>query len=104
MANDQDDDFDAAARKILPPARLEKLRALRKRVRAELAPSAAANIRSMPGERAAVEINARIRQYLEEAAKLLTREEFQTLFGFAPGENIELVDPNMVGSNLVARR
>ena len=100
MTNDQDDDFDAAARKFLPPHRFEELKSLRKRLQRDLATSAAANIRSMPGERAADAINARINQYLNEVAKLLTREEFQSLFGLAPGENIELLDPNMVGADL----
>jgi hypothetical protein len=104
MGTDQDDEFDAAARNILPPARFEELKSLRRRMQVELAATSAIDIRSLPGERAAAQVNARINQYLENAATLLTREEFQTLFGFPPGENIELVDPNMLGSDLGASR
>jgi hypothetical protein len=35
--------------------------------------------------------------YVREVAKLLSRSEFESLFGFPPEQRIELVDPNMVG-------
>lgn len=99
MTDDNDDDFDKDARRILPPGRFAELKALRERLGAELQISAEAKINLMPGEQAAAEINVAINIYLGEVAKLLTRSEFESLFGFPPEQPIELVDRKMVGSD-----
>ena len=97
MTDDHDDDFDKDARRILPPARFAELKALRERFGGELALGAEAKINSMPGGQAAAEINEAINTYLREVAKLLSRSEFESLFGFSPDQPIELIDQNMVG-------
>ena len=97
MTEDHDDDFDKDARRILPPARFAELKALREQFGAELALGAEAKINSMPGGQAAAEINEAINAYLREVAKLLSRNEFESLFGFSPDQPIELIDQNMVG-------
>lgn len=99
MSGNQDDDFDKEAQKILPPDRYEKLKALRKRIGGNLEHTADMKINLMPGEQAATEINDSINNYLQEVSKLLSPNEFETLFGFPPDQSIELVDPNVVGSN-----
>jgi hypothetical protein len=96
MTDHDDDDFDKEARRILPPARFSELKALRERLGAELQISAEAKIKLMPGEQAAAEINIAINLYLHEVAKLLSRSEFESLFGFPPEQPIELVDRKMV--------
>ena len=97
MTDDPDDDFDKDARRILPPARFAELKALREQFGAELQLGAEAKIDLLPGKQAAAEINDAINMYLREVAKLLSRSEFESLFGFPPEQRIELVDPNMVG-------
>jgi hypothetical protein len=96
MTDDNDDDFDKDARRILPPARFAELKALRERYGAELQLEAKAKINLRPGEQAAAEINVAINIYLHEVAKLLSRSEFESLFGFPPEQSIELVDRKMV--------
>jgi hypothetical protein len=97
MTDNPDDDFDKDARRILPPARFAELKALREQFGAELQLGAEAKIDLLPGKQAAVEINDAVNMYLREVAKLLSRSEFESLFGFPPEQRIELVDPNMVG-------
>jgi hypothetical protein len=99
MTDDPDDDFDKDARRILPPARFAELKALREQFGAELQGGAETKIDRLPSKQAADEINEAINMYLREVAKLLSRSEFESLFGFPPEKRIELVDPNMVGSD-----
>lgn len=99
MTGDQDDRFDKDAQKLLSPARYKKLKALRKKIGSDLERSSDMKINLMSAEQAATEINESINNYLQEVSKLLTPGEFETLFGFAPDQSIELVDPNMGGSN-----
>jgi hypothetical protein len=99
MTDNDDDDFDKDARRILPPARFAELKALRERFGAELELSAKAKINLTPGEQAAAEINVAINIYLHEVAKLLSKSEFESLFGFPPEQPIELLDRKMVGSD-----
>jgi hypothetical protein len=99
MTDDSDDDFDKDARRILPPDRFAKLKALREQFGVELQLGAEAKIDRLPSKQAAAEINDAINMYLREVAKLLSRSEFESLFGFSPEQRIELVDPDMVGSD-----
>ena len=99
MTDDPDDDFDKDARRILPPGRFAELKALREQFGAELQRGAETKIDPLPSKQAADEINEAINLYLREVAKLLSRSEFESLFGFPPEQRIELVDPNMVVSD-----
>jgi hypothetical protein len=44
------------------------------------------------GQPSAEALNARNQHMLDEAAKLLGPENFKSIFGFSPGEKIDLVD------------
>jgi hypothetical protein len=99
MTDNPDDDFDKDARRILPPARFAELKALREQFGAELQRGAETKIDRLPSKQAADEINEAINMYLREVAKLLSRSEFESLFGFPPEQRIELVDSNMVRSD-----
>jgi hypothetical protein len=87
------DDFEERARKVLKtrdPKLLSDLLALRTdvhRFAAQRWPGLDA-----PGE---VTLNARNQHLLDEAAKLLGPEKFKEVFGFSPGERINLVDPQI---------
>lgn len=104
MTENQDDDFDKDAKRVLPSARYAELKGLRDRFGAELAHAAEGKIRLMPGKNAAAEINEAINTYLHEVAKLLSSSEFEALFGFPPDQSIELLDKNMVGFDTGANR
>lgn len=88
------DDFADRARAVLgnDPERLSALLALRGNVQTYL--SAA-----IPGFTAptAEMLNARNQHLLDQAALLLEPAQFQQLFGIAPGERIDLVDPDKAG-------
>jgi hypothetical protein len=40
-------------------------------------------------------LNARNQHLLDQAAQLLGPEKFEKIFGFPPGQKVDLVDPNM---------
>ena len=83
------DDFEARARKILglgDPKLLDLLK-LRSDVHQFVAPAWPG-----AGQPSAEALNARNQHMLDEAAKLLGPENFKSIFGFSPGEKIDLVD------------
>ncbi len=87
------DDFEARAREILAaedPRLLADLLALRTDV-------LRFNAQRWPGVTApnAETLNARNQHLLDQAAKLLGPEKFQAIFGFAPDQKMNLVDPTV---------
>lgn len=101
MAAVADDEFERRAREVLngPEAseRLQRLLDLRR-----------ATLRTGEGMRSrvqndmvapsAAELNAHYNEVLRQAASILTFAEYRELFGFEPGEVVNLVDPEMVAS------
>ncbi|MBL8589844.1 MAG: hypothetical protein JNK46_15030 [Methylobacteriaceae bacterium] len=89
MGPDMQDEFEKRAQAALggsEPERLQRLLALRER--------AQVGMRSMVAQRTGLDVeglNARNQAVLNEAAQLLTAAQFQEIFGFAPGEKINLV-------------
>ena len=83
------DDFEVRAREVLG-ANDTKLQDLL-RLRADVRQFAA---RAWPGtgQPSADALNARNQHMLDEAARLLRPDEFKLIFGFSPGEKIDLVD------------
>ena len=47
------------------------------------------------GQPSAEALNARNQHLLNEAAKLLPKDQFEAIFGFPPGETIDLVDKSV---------
>lgn len=86
------DDFEEHARSVLAdnPARLAQLLTLRGQVQSFAAQAGPALV--PPG---ADYLNERNQHLLNQAAALLSADEFQRIFGIAPGERIDLVDPNV---------
>ena len=86
------DDFETRAREILQgedPRLLAELLALRAATQGFAA-------QRWPGlPHSADVLNARNRHLLDQAARLLGPERFERLFGFAPNEVINLVDPTI---------
>ena len=87
------DDFEARAREVLgsvDPKLLGDLLALRADVHRFVA-------QRWPGFAApnAETLNARNQHLLDQAAQLLGPEKFEKIFGFPPGQKVDLVDPNM---------
>jgi hypothetical protein len=87
------DDFEARAREVLAPEDpklLNDLLALRADVHRFSA-------QRWPGftEPSAEALNARNQHMLEQAALLLGPEKFERIFGFAPSQRVDLVDPSM---------
>ena len=90
---DLPDDFETRAREVLgaeDPKQLSDLLALR----SEITRFAAQKWPGFTPPDAAT-LNARNQYLLEQAAKLLGREKFIAIFGFEPGQKIDLVDPNI---------
>lgn len=89
------DDFRDHAREVLAddPDKLQALMALRGEIQSFL------SLR-VPGflPPDAALLNARNQHMLEQAALLLGPEKFTELFGIAPGERIDLVDPDMAAA------
>lgn len=87
-----EDDFDLAARRELQdePDLLRGLLALKGQVHTF-------NAQAVPGflPPSASTLNARNQHLLNQAALLLGPERFERLFGIAPGERIDLVEPGM---------
>ncbi len=87
------DDFEKRAREVIgnEPKLLADLLALR----AETQRFAA---QKWPGVAppSAATINARNQHLIDQAAKLLGPEKFTAIFGFSPGQKIDLVDPNIL--------
>ncbi len=84
----------------LPPLKKERLDALRNEFRERLQP-----MRGVAQERnVAGDVNGLINAMLAEAAKLLTVEEFRSVFGVEPGQHVNLVDPRMAGESVRPRR
>ena len=83
------DDFEARAREILGPSDPKLLDLMR--LRSDVHQFAG---RAWPGagQPSAEALNARNQHMLDEAAKLLGPEHFKSIFGFSPGEKIDLVD------------
>jgi hypothetical protein len=87
------DDFETRAREVLDqqnPKLLADLLALRSEVNRFAA-------QKWPGfaPPSAEVLNARNQHLIEQAAKLLGRENFIEIFGFSPDEMTNLVDPNI---------
>ena len=87
------DDFEVRAREVLgsvDPKLLGDLLALRADVHRFVA-------QRWPGFAApnAETLNARNQHLLDQAAQLLGPEKFEKIFGFPPGQKVDLVDPNM---------
>lgn len=87
------DDFEAHAREVLKhddPKLLSDLLSLRADVQRFSA-------QRWPGVTApdAATLNARNRHMLGQAAKLLGPQRFEAIFGFAPDQKIDLVDPSI---------
>lgn len=87
------DDFEARAREVLEgddPQALGKLLELRADVHRFTA-------QRWPGfaEPNAEVLNARNQHMLDQAAQLLGPEKFESIFGFPPGQKVELVRPDM---------
>lgn len=94
------DEFEKRARDVLgakAPEKLEALLSLHKK-------SLRTDYREFSGN--AVALNARNQAVLDEAAQLLGPKHFRAVFGFAPDEKINLVDPAQMKSagRLPARR
>jgi hypothetical protein len=70
------------------------LLALRRRVREEQL-ALRKTILNNAGTPSANALNQRNQAYLRSAAALLTSAEFEAVFGFAPGQTINLVDPSI---------
>lgn len=84
------DDFQLHAREVLGDDR-EQLDALMA-LRGEMQSFMALRVPGFVGPTAAM-LNERNQHMLEQAALLLGPERFEALFGVAPGERVELVDP-----------
>jgi hypothetical protein len=87
------DDFETRAREVLGdenPKLLADLLALR----SETTRFAAQKWPGFAPPNAAT-LNARNQHLIEQAAKLLGPEKFTAIFGFAPDQKIDLVDPNI---------
>ena len=87
------DDFEARAREVLGdenPKLLADLLTLRSETHRFAA-------QKWPGftPPSAATLNARNQHLIEQAAKLLGPEKFTAIFGFAPDQKIDLVDPNI---------
>jgi hypothetical protein len=85
------DDFERRAREVLSddPKRLADLLALREETNRFAA-------QKWPGSPpSAATLNSRNQHLIEQAAKLLGPEKFTAIFGFAPDQKIDLVDPNI---------
>ncbi|MBI5113855.1 MAG: hypothetical protein HZA68_17955 [Rhodovulum sp.] len=86
------DDFEARAREVLAgqPDTLANLLALRVDTRRFAA-------QAWPGATPSAEtLNARNQHLLDQAAGVLRPDEFEAIFGVAPGTKVELIDPTMV--------
>jgi hypothetical protein len=83
------DEFEAQAKRVLgsDDARLQDLLRLRSEVHQFSA-------RAWPGtgQPSAEALNARNQHMIDQAAKLLSPDQFREIFGFSPGEKIDLVD------------
>ena len=85
------DDFESRAREVLgdDAKLLADLLALREETNRFAA-------QKWPGSPpSAATLNARNQHLIEQAAKLLGPEKFTAIFGFAPDQKIDLVDPNI---------
>jgi hypothetical protein len=89
------DDFEARASEVLGPGDPKLLDLLR--LRSDVHQFAA---RAWPGtgQPSAEALNARNQHMLDEAAKLLGPEKFKLIFGFSPGEKIDLVDKEITNA------
>lgn len=102
MSTPEDDEFAARAQSVLgskgSSQKLTALLALRARAQAGLAAHKASVMTGAAAPSADV-LNAQHRQYLKEAARLLTAEQFNDLFGIATSQidSVELVVPSMLG-------
>ena len=87
------DDFEAHAREVLgnEPEMLARLLTLKGEVHAYA-------VQTLPGFTAprAQTLNARNQHLLDQAAILLGPQRFEEVFGFPPGEIVQLVDPSAV--------
>ena len=87
------DEFEARAREVLgsDATRLQNLLRLRTEVHQFAA-------RAWPGtgQPNAEALNSRNQHLIDEAAKLLPPDKFEAIFGFSPGEKIDLVDKDVV--------
>jgi hypothetical protein len=83
------DDFEARAKEVLGPdnTKLHDLLRLRAGVH-----QFAAQAWPGTGQPSAEALNARNQDLINEAARLLRPDEFSKIFGFSPGEKIDLVD------------
>ncbi len=90
------DDFEAHARDVLSddPELLSRLLSLRGEVQS-LAAHRIPSLAPPPPEM----LNSRNQHLLDEAARLLGPEKFEKVFGFPPGERINLVDPSLFSSD-----
>jgi hypothetical protein len=86
------DDFEARAREVLgaDDPKLQDLLRLRAGVH-----QFSAQAWPGSGQPSAEALNARNQHMLDEAARLLPPDKFKSIFGFAPGEKIDLVDKNI---------
>ena len=95
-----DDEFAARAREVLgagdPDGKLTRLLALRGAA-AQTADALRLRVASeaMVAPSAA-ELNAHHNDILQEAAQILSVDEFRELFGIEPGQRFDLVDPDML--------
>ena len=89
------DDFEARASEVLGPGDPKLLDLLR--LRSDVHRFAA---RAWPGvgQPSAEALNARNQYLLDEAAKLLSPDDFKSIFGISPGEKIDLVDKEITDS------
>lgn len=89
------DDFEARASEVLGPGntKLHDLLRLRGGVQ-----QFSAQPWPGTGQPSAEALNARNQNMLDEAARLLSPDEFEKIFGFAPGEKIDLVDKEITQS------
>jgi hypothetical protein len=87
------DDFEKRAREVLGDEN-PKLLADLLTLRSETTRFAAQKWPGFTPPNAAT-LNARNQYLLEQAARLLDREKFIAIFGFEPGQKIDLVDPNI---------
>lgn len=92
-----DDSFDQALRDILGEAdpRLEAVRKLRAAHQAEV--RGFTSLAASPEATAAV-LNARNQHFFDQVAGLLGAEAFERLFGFPAFQEVNLVDPDQMGT------
>jgi len=90
VMTDEKDEFEEHAESVLAndPEKLEQLKALRGTSQDAL--------ESVPVALDADSLNAQNQQIFDEAAKLLSPEEYEQMFGVKPGEKVDLVDPEML--------